>query len=264
MKRVETIDEIQKDLLQISLSFREICDRHNIPYVMLGGTMLGAVRHHGFIPWDDDMDFAVPRKHYDRLIKLLDNELPKIYKCLTYDICEQIKYPFFKIEDTRTCIDDPRLKCSLEEKVGLNIDVFPLDVCDVKSWRIKWIYVLLRLQTLLFVESTSPSFFKQIVRIILRTLVPVSKNYLLKKMDLLLKKSVKGDYVGNIFGRWKRKEVFKSDIYNSICNYTFEGVSFKGVKDYHTYLTQIYGDYMKLPPESKRVSHVNNVYLREK
>ena len=262
MKRICSLIDIQQRLLSLGSACSAVCDRHGIPYVMLGGTMLGAVRHRGFIPWDDDMDFAVPREHYEQLITLLERELPGEYKCLTYKDCEQIKYPFIKIEDTRTCIDDPRLNCPLEEKIGINVDVFPLDVCNINGWKIKWIYFLLKLQTLLFVESTSPSFLKDSIRTILRFLMSVKKNYLLERIETMLKNNTKGDYIGNIYGRWKMKEVFKSEIYNSTCSYEFEGLNFKGVENYHSYLTQMYGDYMMLPPEEKRIVHVDNVYLR--
>ncbi len=262
MKRLKSLTDVQQRLFGISMSFRDICEKHHIPYVMLGGTMLGAVRHQGFIPWDDDMDFAVPREHYERLVALLESELPCEYKCLTYRNCQQIMYPFIKIEDTQTCIDDSRLKCPLEEKIGLNVDVFPLDVCNIDGWKIKWVYFLLKLQTLLFVESTSPSFLKDSIRAILRFLMPVKKNYLLERIETILKNNTKGDFIGNIYGRWKKKEIFKSEIFNSTCSYVFEGVNFKGIEDYHAYLTQMYGDYMKLPPENKRTAHVENVYLR--
>lgn len=264
MEKIKSLTDVQQRLLDIAAAFCGICDNHRIPYVILGGTMLGAVRHHGFIPWDDDMDFAVPREHYDRLVAILKKELPQQYRCLTHRNCEQIVYPFAKIEDALTCIDDPRLKCPLEEKIGVNVDVFPLDVCNKDGWKIKWVYFLLKLQTLLFVESMSPSFLKDSIRIVLRFLMPVKKNFLLERIDALLKNGSKGDFIGNVYGRWKRKEIFRSEIYNSTRSYEFEGVSFRGVEDYHTYLTQMYGDYMTLPPEDKRIAHVDNVYVRYK
>ena len=262
MKEIQSLNEIQFLLLNIAKAFRDICDRHGIPYVMLGGTMLGAVRHQGFIPWDDDMDFAVPREHYNLLIALLERELPGEYKCLTYRNCEQIKYPFIKIVDTRTCIDDPRLNCPLEEKIGLNVDVFPLDVCEVNSMNVKWVLLLIKLQTILFVESAEDSKCRAFLRQLLQRLVPFGKNYLQRLIERRLCKNQKGEYVGNILGRWKQKEIFKSNIYHSIADYRFEGITLKGVADYHTYLTQMYGDYMTLPPEDKRVAHVEDVYYR--
>ena len=75
------IEEAHHILLDIAKAFTKVCDENNIPYYMLGGTMLGAVRHKGFIPWDDDMDFGVPREYYDLLINVLEKELPSPYRC---------------------------------------------------------------------------------------------------------------------------------------------------------------------------------------
>ena len=75
MKKM-TLDEIHLTLLDIAKEFDRICVKHNIPYYMIGGTMLGAVRHKGFIPWDDDMDFGVPVEYYEELQRILDKELP--------------------------------------------------------------------------------------------------------------------------------------------------------------------------------------------
>ena len=75
MRQIRNVEEIHHILLNIAAAFHQICIKHDIPYCMLGGTMLGAVRHKGFIPWDDDMDFAVPREYYEKIIELLEQEL---------------------------------------------------------------------------------------------------------------------------------------------------------------------------------------------
>ena len=124
------IREIQLCCLKIAKEFAKICERHNIPYYMLEGTMLGAVRHKGFIPWDDDMDFGVPLEHFDEVINLLKKELPAPYKCSTYKDSKCVFFSFFKIEDTSTVLDDKQLPCRLANKIGINIDVFPLVHCN--------------------------------------------------------------------------------------------------------------------------------------
>ena len=263
MKQIKDIEEVHRILLGIAEVFQQICTKHKIPYCMLGGTMLGAVRHKGFIPWDDDMDFAVPREYYDTLIQLLDKELPPEYRALTYKNCEQIKYPSIKIEDNRTCIDDMCLNCPLEEKIGLNIDVFPLDKCDKQSWRMKRIFFLSTLQTFFFLESTSNSTTKKLIKKLFRFLAPKDKQYIIRQLEHAMLHAGDAGDVGNVNGRWHKKEVFKAIIYQDLADYPFESTSFRGPKDYNTYLTQMYGNYMQLPPETARQAHaVEGVYWR--
>ena len=107
MTRID-IEEVHHRILNIAEAFDKICAEHDIPYYMLGGTMLGAIRHKGFIPWDDDMDFGVPYEHYNRLISILEKELPRGMRCCTFENSKAVVYPFMKIEDTETCIEQER------------------------------------------------------------------------------------------------------------------------------------------------------------
>ena len=92
MKKLN-IEECHARLLKIAEIFDIICKDNGIPYYMLGGTMLGAIRHKGFIPWDDDMDFGVPRKYYKDLIDIFDKKLPNPYKYHTYNNSDAVIYP---------------------------------------------------------------------------------------------------------------------------------------------------------------------------
>lgn len=261
MERI-SLKTIQNRLLQIADVFDRICSEHGIPYYMLGGTMLGTIRHKGFIPWDDDMDFGVPIKYYNRLIEVLEKELPDGMRCCTFENCEAIVYPFFKIEDTKTCVDDPRLDIPTEKKLGINIDIFPIAECDKYSKEAARARRLLRLQTLLFVDSDNGGKAKVAVKRILRTITPFGKEYLCKKMLSIISEMKPGNDIANIFGRWGIKESVCKEWYGSNVRYDFENLKLCGFKEYDKYLTQMYGEYMQLPPNNQQVAHVDNVYLR--
>ena len=91
-----TLAECHKELLHIATAFDQICQKHHIPYYMLGGTMLGAIRHNGFIPWDDDMDFGIPRPYFAQFITLAEQELPPKYKLITSKNSPALKKGFIK------------------------------------------------------------------------------------------------------------------------------------------------------------------------
>ena len=93
-----TLAECHKELLHIATAFDQICQKHHIPYYMLGGTILGAIRHNGFIPWDDDMDFGIPRPYFNQFIALAEQELPPKYKLITSKNSPALKKGFIKIQ----------------------------------------------------------------------------------------------------------------------------------------------------------------------
>lgn len=258
------IQEVHQRLLNLAKSFDEICTRHNIPYYMLGGTMLGAIRHKGFIPWDDDMDFGVPAQYYSQLVVLLEKELPDSFQCCTHKNHPCVLYPFIKIQDNETCIDDPRSKGELEKQLGINIDVFPLFECDNNDPTLDSIYRLIWLQSIFYVGSTSNNLVKQVLKGVLGFIGKVSPNKNLF-IDKIICKSwhlSKGNYWGNIFGRWRRKEIIPKEWYGLNTRYEFENTTLCGIKEFDKYLSQLYGDYMKLPEKCNQTIHCENFYIK--
>lgn len=262
MREIKSIDEIHIILLGIAKVFADICERHEIPYYMLGGTMLGAIRHKGFIPWDDDMDFAIPRPYYQQAIDFLEKELPPPYRCCTYKNNLAVRYCFFKIDDFSTLIVDNRLPLPIEQHLGLNIDVFPLDSIDIDDANVKKIMIYRKLNRLLFVNNPK-SKAKQLVRSIIRRIIPISRDYVLSKQETLLVNCKSSRTLANAFGRWKEREYIPIEWYGEGAYFQFETLRFRGIKEYDSYLTKLYGNYMLLPPENQRLTHVNQIYYRD-
>lgn len=261
MKKID-INECHKLLLDIAKEFDQICTKHNIPYYMLGGTMLGAIRHKGFIPWDDDMDFGVPRKYYDKLTKVLEKELPERYQCYTYKNCESIKYPFIKITDSNTFIYDPKEKSTDKMLIGVNIDIFPLDMCDVNDKKIKNVFHWIKINQMVYVNAINGGKAKQFIKNLLKLMFPLSKNKVVGIIDKKLMNLKEGAYLGNILGRWREKEIIPIEWYGDNCKYKFEDIELNGLKYYDLYLKKLYRDYMELPPENKRFTHSDEIYYR--
>ena len=131
LKPIASVKELQGVLLGIAKVFHEICVAENIPYFMVGGTMLGSIRHKGFIPWDDDMDFAVYRKDFERLLKILPERLPAPYRMLTRKETASVT-GFLKISDERT-LHVYRWTDGQERDYGVDIDIFQLDPATTKT-----------------------------------------------------------------------------------------------------------------------------------
>lgn len=263
MKEIKTSEELHRILLDIAKTFHRICESHNIPYCMLGGTMLGAVRHKGFIPWDDDMDFGVPRKYFNGLQNILAKELPEKYDILTIRNSKALLIDIIKIHDKRTIIKE-LYKENLKEGIGVNIDIFPLDRTSMpsgakKSKVIKW---LMGLQKYRFLSTSQRPWYKKIIAYIIKFLFyPIDRLTIINFINThLIDKE--GAYIANHFGAWGDREIVVANVIEPSILYCFEDTNFYGVACPVDYLSSLYGNYMVLPSEDKRHLHIENVYWK--
>lgn len=259
MKPID-IEEAHQILLDIAKAFTKVCDENNIPYYMLGGTMLGAVRHKGFIPWDDDMDFGVPREYYDLLINVLEKELPSPYRCCTYKngVSSSV---IFKVDNSRTVINDACGKDANQE-LGLNIDIFPLDYCaptDTVWKKQKFLTFVYRAK---FAKNANWSFGRRVVNKLFSIILPWSKEEINMRKENMLKNLPQGDYLSNVFGAWGTRECIPVEWYGKGVKYKFEDTEFCGPAEFDKYLSQLYGDYMT-PPKGDKHIHLDGVYWKD-
>lgn len=263
MKEIKTSEELHGILLDIAKTFHRICESHNIPYCMLGGTMLGAVRHKGFIPWDDDMDFGVPREYFGRLKDILREGLQGYYEVLTIQNSETLLVDIVKIHDKRTVIREI-YKENVVEEFGINIDIFPLDrtTSPKRNIKQKILNTLISLQYYRFLSFTSRPFLKKWVAAVIKLLLfPLNKTTIIKFINKWLIVN-KGEYIANHYGAWGSRETVPSEVMGIPKLYKFESTQFYGVEKAHEYLTSLYGDYIQLPPEGKRHIHVTGMYWK--
>lgn len=259
MKPISDIKELHSIILEIGKTFHQICAQNKIPYYMLGGTMLGAIRHKGFIPWDDDMDFGIPRKYYYKAIKLLKEQLPKKYHVTTIEDNVGIFGEIVKIEDTRTIIQELN-RDSGSNEIGVFVDIFPIDNTDNNYGKFSRNMLILRLLHAQQLVMGHHSHYN-IESIICKIISSIFGRFcFLKLLRRLVHKQ--GLYYANHSGMWGQRETVKKEIMGKPVLYDFEDTQFYGVNKSHEYLTNLYGNYMQLPPEDKRHIHIENVYLK--
>jgi len=261
MKNID-INECHNILLKIATAFDSICRKHQIPYYMLGGTMLGAIRHKGFIPWDDDMDFGVERKYFPKLIKILSEELPVDFKIRTSHNSNNFFSNFIKIEDTRTEVFDCWHDNAID--IGICIDIFPLDNGRKSLFQtqlfVSYIFFLLQIKDYLYFNPKYRHGIKKYVAIILRktNFIPIKNR--LRYVENLINKYTeeKSAYLINYYGRYQKKEIVSKKIFGKPTNYEFEKIMLKGVENPDIFLSDLYGNnYMQLPPKEKQEKHSN-------
>ena len=264
-----TLREIQQTELKILLELDNVCRENDIRLYLCGGTMLGAVRHKGFIPWDDDIDVCMPRPDYCRFLKLTENRVfSDNLEVLSFEK-GNLNRPFTKIIDKNTRVEynnNYDLKSAAD---SVWIDILPVDglPANYKAAKAEYdmAFFLRRLMMLsyskfgkgsTFVKTMAKSMLWPIARIVGGKSI---NNYLVKMA--MANPYETSDYVGIVtYGVYGIRERMPKDQFEISTDAEFEGHVFKAMSCWDMYLNNLYGDYMKLPPEDKRKSHQFNAY----
>ena len=266
MKRYFNKKEIQQHEKQILDEIVIFLEKNNLRYFLCGGTLLGAVRHKGFIPWDDDIDISMPRNDYNKLQKIIKNN-NKINNHLFFHSLElnNLNLPFTKVYDYNIKIYDWRYTDKYEQ--NLWIDIFPIDgFPDNEKECNKWFKKRNFYKKLLMYKKMSIKFiFNNKKRILLNILkLPLKgilnilpDNFIAKKINNLAQKyNYEGSiYAGNYTWGYGPQEKMPKIEYEKYKKIEFENNSYQGLENFDKYLTNIYGNYMKLPPKEKRITH---------
>ena len=269
MKKELSLEEIKQIELNILLSFHSFCKEKNLQYSLCGGTLLGAVRHRGFIPWDDDIDVFMPRPDYESFRRLRKEFNRERYCIVDYryknDFPKKEKpymvYPFIKIVATNTELQTEDFNHK-KYYTGIWIDVFPVDGLPNSDKKTKRIFFESWLWRQFFtLKNCSRIKAKGVIQKVIKLsfLIPskiLTNCYLCKKLDSLSQtfKYTDSAFVGGIInGYGPQEKINKDDLEPMEVN--FEGKKFMGIKGYDVYLTNLYGNYMELPPKEKRICH---------
>ncbi|MDD3036349.1 phosphorylcholine transferase LicD [Bacteroides sp.] len=249
------IRPLQLRILKILFTIDKVCKEHHLRYYIMAGTMLGAVRHKGFIPWDDDLDIGMPRKDYDLLMANAREWLPESYEAICAENDKEYPLPFAKIQDADTTLIE---RMHLKYLGGIYLDVFPLDGVPEDHFKQR-------------IHFAKYEFYKRVLYLIHRdpykhgkgpsSWVPLLCRKLFTPTDV--QKAIKMVMIRYDFDQSTlvcdyddgMKGIMPKEILGAPTPISFEGEEVWGVQEYDTYLTQKYGDYMTIPKQSGQRQH---------
>ena len=265
MKAIQT-NELRELQMQILDYVDAFCRKNDIKYTISGGTLLGAVRHGGYIPWDDDMDIQMLRNEYIRFAELWNHEKNHgYYELINIESGNSMGYPFGKVHDARTVSFIGKL-----ERTGVYIDVFPVDnVKDEDDFveRHAMVKKLIRSRAHRFdwMRVKADPFDMKRWLLVLKNGIPC-KTYeqIAEEINGIAQKfnNVDTSLVYEMVSGMRCKRPMPAEVFREYTDINFENRQYLAVKNYDTYLTQTFGDYMTPPPVKEREPHQFQAYWR--
>ena len=270
MKKM-TLREIQEAELDLMVEFDRIARKYKLKYTLSAGTLLGAVRHKGFIPWDDDIDVSMPRTDYEKLIRL--NRKKKLWPSHIQLSCFEdgtLEAPYMKIFDRRTKISEKNFTQS--DVRSLWIDIFPVDGLPSDSTKLKLYYDLALNLCRLNVASVVRNGYGSSKAVILfkNIFMKPFANVVGRRRIAKLQRDIALRYpygqtslCGMVTWAYDGPgQALTVEEYESLEELDFEGHRFLAVSAWDKYLTGVFGDYMQLPPEEDRITHDLEAYRK--
>ena len=267
-KKYLSLEEYHAVLFDMLKQVDSICHAERLRYFLSGGTLLGAIRHKGFIPWDDDIDLMMPRPDYEIFLKRAEKRLPKRYILAFPDRTKDYSQPWIRIFDTRVAVDDSGMQRTLTR--SLFVDIFPIDGLPSNRTLSNLCFTRVRAWDILLKCARRKALYPdERLKWLKKPMMALTRVRPLPKYAVSLNKSARrcsferAHYAGVLatthYGSRERMPV---EVFRGSVQVPFEGGFFPAPIGYDTYLSRLYGDYMQLPPEDKRVSQHNlHAYL---
>ena len=264
------MNPLQEKQLELLKAFVNVCNKHNLTYFLVYGSALGAIRHKGFIPWDDDIDVGMPRKDYEEYIKLQSEYEGTPYFIQTFKSDPCYIYNYAKLRDSSTTFLENAFK-NHRINQGVFIDIFPVDGMSRtvgprekigRRNKFTWRQVYFSYLPALRRKVHRRTFFKDILLNIVAGLTYIFDiaHYRNKRVEKYVRKVPleEAAMAGILFGFTYKINCMPAEIFKDTIEVPFEDTMVKVVKDYDKYLTLLYGDYMKFPPKEQQVGHHYN------
>ena len=259
MSEEVNVKKLQSIELDALLNVDAVCSKLGIKYFLVGGTLLGAVRHKGFIPWDDDIDIGLLRDDYEIFIQNAQNILPSHLFVQNYKTDPEVPFNFTKIRDCRTTFVEKTMK-NIKMNHGVYIDVFPIDyypksrICGKAKDSILDFISLYFSRVYYRDKEIHYSPLRKMAHFLCRCFFRKTHQAVVAR-DFFIKFGKKTNQMKNYSGAWGSREIVPAECFNEFIRLDFEGHQLMAPAAYDLYLRHIYGDYMTLPSVEKRVAH---------
>lgn len=255
MNQELSLQDIKIVAFTILKHFKEFCQENDISFYLSNGTLLGAVKYGGFIPWDDDIDVLMPRKDYDKFVKTyIDSDK---YKLFTSDRNSKYKFTYAKLCDMTTLKEETNIDSGVS--LGIDIDIFPLDSCSkhILSSNVQSRLAIYQRGCILskYISSKGKPIHK---RIVIAGCKLIGFDFFNKRLAKIVNKQMvaDGEYMGSLMWPiYGKKEIIPSEAFSDTICVEFEGEMFPAPKGYHIYLSSLYGIYENDPPIEKQKTH---------